>query len=222
MAGAPERLGRAGGNIAQQRLRTQRLAGAGFRTPADVVRWFGAVQAQDYPGALWAVGLRTIGATEADVERAVAERTIVRTWPLRGTLHFVAPEDVRWMLTYFAPRMIARAAPRFKQLELDARTLRAERGGLDQGAAKATGSCRGRSLYARLERAGISDRRSRGLHILWHCAHDGLICFGAREGNQHTFALLDEWMPRGEDARLATRRWRSSRAATSPATARRR
>ena len=84
---------REGGEIAQQRLRTQRLIGPGFATPAEAVRWFGAVQAQDYPGALWALGLRTTGATEASVEQAIAERTIVRSWPLRGTLHFITPED---------------------------------------------------------------------------------------------------------------------------------
>ena len=141
----------AGADIARRRLRTQRLAGAGFRTPADVVRWFGAVQAQEYPGALWAVGLRTIGATEADVERAVAERTIVRSWPLRATLHFTAPEDLRWMLACFAPRIIARAGPRLKQLELDARML-------SRSAAILGKALRGDrrlsrpALYARLER----------------------------------------------------------------------
>ncbi len=81
--------------IAQRRLRAQRLTGPGFAAPADVVRWFGAVQAQDYYGALWAVGQRCANATEASVEQAIADRAIVRTWPLRGTLHFVAAEDVR-------------------------------------------------------------------------------------------------------------------------------
>jgi hypothetical protein len=184
----------AGADIARRRLRTQRLAGAGFRTPADVVRWFGAVQAQEYPGALWAVGLRTIGATEADVERAVAERTIVRSWPLRATLHFTAPEDLRWMLACFAPRMIARAGPRLKQLELDGRTLSRSAAILSKALQGERQHSRPR-LYARLERAGIRTGEGRGAHILWHCAHDGLICFGAREGNQHTFALLDEWIP---------------------------
>jgi hypothetical protein len=122
-APASGRSASAPANIAQQRLRTQRLAGPGFDNPADVVRWFGAVQAQDYPGALWAVGMRTTGATEASVEQALIDRAIVRTWPLRGTLHFVAPEDVRWMLAHFAPRTVARAASRFRQLELDARVL---------------------------------------------------------------------------------------------------
>lgn len=181
-------------NITQQRLRTQHLAGAGFHAPADVVRWFGAVQAQDYPGALWAVGIRTAGATEADVEQAVADRAIVRTWPLRGTLHFVAPEDVRWMLTHFAPRTVARAALRFKQLELDERTF-ARSAALFVKALQGGRQLSRPRMYALLERAGIPTGDNRGLHILWRCAHDGLICFGAREGKQHTFTLLAEWVP---------------------------
>lgn len=95
MPGTPTRLEREGGGVAPQRLRTQRLTGGGFAAPADAVRWFGAVQAQDYPGALWALGMRTEGATEASVEQAIADRAIVRSWPLRGTLHFTAPEDLR-------------------------------------------------------------------------------------------------------------------------------
>ena len=66
--------------------------------PSQVVGWFGAMQAQNYQGALWAIGLRTAGADRAEVERALADRTIVRTWPMRGTLHIipalVCPLDV--------------------------------------------------------------------------------------------------------------------------------
>jgi hypothetical protein len=180
--------------IVAERLSTQHLAGGGFRTPADAVRWFGAVQAQDYPGALWAVGMRTGAATEASIEQAVSSRAIVRTWPLRGTLHFTAPEDLRWMLVHFAPRTVARAAARFKQLELDSRTLA-------RGAALVIKALEGGrqlsrpQLYERMERAGIATRANRGVHILWKCAHDGLICFAGRDGKQHTMALLDEWLP---------------------------
>jgi hypothetical protein len=85
-------------NIADRRLRSQRISGPGFKRPAEVVAWMGAVQAQDYLGALWALGLRMETATEETIERAIADRTVVRTWPLRGTLHFVAPADIRWML----------------------------------------------------------------------------------------------------------------------------
>ena len=85
-------------NLILQRLQNQGLAGASFQTPDEVVRWFGAVQAQDYLGSLWAIGMRMQNATEAAAEQAIAEREIVRTWPMRSTLHFVPPEDVRWIL----------------------------------------------------------------------------------------------------------------------------
>jgi hypothetical protein len=92
-----------------------------FDKPADVVAWLGAVQAQDYLGALWAVGLRTRNAIEKDVEKALADKTIVRTWPMRRTLHFVAAADVRWMLELLTPRILAASAKRSLMLELDDR-----------------------------------------------------------------------------------------------------
>ena len=117
-----------------QRLRTQRLIGPGFATPVDAVRWFGAVQAQDYAGALWALGLRTTGATEASVEQAIAERTIVRSWPLRGTLHFAAADDLRWMLQRL------RAGDRSRAMRAAAPPVRARRRRLR---APARRSCQG-------------------------------------------------------------------------------
>src|SRR5687767_7011447 len=107
-------------DIARYRLQLQQLAQPEFEKPADVVRWLGAVQAQDYLAALWAVGVRAKNLIEADVEKALADRSIVRTWPLRGTLHFVAAEDVHWMLEAFTPRIVAMQANRLKkESELD-------------------------------------------------------------------------------------------------------
>lgn len=108
-----------GFDIAHWRLYNQSIAPAGFVTPGDVVKRLGAVQAQDYLGALWALGLRIEAATEQTIEQAISDRKIIRTWPMRGTLHFVAPEDVRWMLALLTPRIMAGAARRHKQLELD-------------------------------------------------------------------------------------------------------
>jgi hypothetical protein len=184
-------------DIARLRLHTQRIAGAGFEKPGDVVAWLGAVQAQDYLGALWAVGLRMRNAVEADIEQALADRTIIRTWPMRGTLHFVASADIRWMLELLTPRVVANNAQlllrRFdldegafaRSKELFARAL--------QGGRRLTRN----AMYAVLEAGGVSASQ-RGRHILWRLAQDGFICFGAREGKQQTFALLDEWAPRSK------------------------
>ena len=106
-------------DIPRLRLHNQYISSASFDHPADVVGWLGAVQAQDYLGALWALGLRTRKATEKDVEKAVADKRIVRTWPMRRTLHFVAAADVRWMLALLTPRVITASAKRALLFGLD-------------------------------------------------------------------------------------------------------
>jgi hypothetical protein len=154
----------------------------------------GAVQAQDYLAALWAVGVRMPGATEAGIELALAERRIVRTWPLRGTLHFVAAADVRWILALAAPRAMAQAAARLRQLELDQATLDRSRDILAttlQGGRQLTRA----AIYAALESGGIATAGQRGIHIIGRLAQEGLMCFGPRDGKQPTFVLLEEWVP---------------------------
>src|SRR5512145_2581001 len=110
-------------NVGTLRLYHQQIAHTRLDTPEQVVAWLGGMQAQDYPGTTWSVGLRLPQASDADVERAIAERRIVRTWAMRGTLHFVAAADVRWMLALITPRVIAGSAGRHKQLELDEATF---------------------------------------------------------------------------------------------------
>ena len=185
------------GELARRRLGAQRIAATTFTRPEEAVAWLGAVQAQDYLGALWGVGLRLEEATEEDVERALAERRIVRTWPMRGTLHFVAAEDARWMTALLGPRATARAAGRIRALGRDdavlARAARALVKGLEGGRTLTRPEA-----YRTLARAKVPTDGERGIHLLWRLAHDGLLCFGPREGKQQTFVLLDEWLPRAK------------------------
>ena len=162
---------------------------------SSTVAWFGAVQAQDYLGALWAVGQRTEGARQSDIELAIAEREIVRTWPMRGTLHFVAADDVRWLLDLLAPRIIQRHALRLeREFELDARVLARCRKVLTRILSGRGPTTRG-DIYKALEGKGISSQGQRGVHLLGRLAQEGLICLGPRAGKQPTFVLLDEWLP---------------------------
>jgi len=181
-------------NIGPVRLANQHVSRPTFRDPADVVRWLGAVQAQDYLGGLWAIGLRTKGATEATVEDAVARRTIVRTWPMRGTLHFVAAEDVRWILPILTPRVVAGAQSRFRQLGMDEATFTKSARVAERAMAGGTVVRRDR-LYEIWNAAGIATHDARGLHLLGVLSQQGLLCFGPRDGKQHTFTLLEEWVP---------------------------
>jgi hypothetical protein len=184
-------------NIARLRLHNQQIATHRFQRPEQVVAWLGAMQAQDYPGALWSIGLRLSQATQEDVEKAIAARQIVRTWPIRGTLHFVAAADIHWMRELLTPRIIARSALRQRQLELNATVfarcekifLKALRGGRQLTREQ---------MFALLENARITTADQRGYHILWRLAQEGLLCFGTHAGKQPTFTLLDEWIPAGQ------------------------
>src|SRR5512134_3646462 len=96
-----------GFDIAHQRLHNQRLSGEKLGTPSEVVRWLGAVQAQDYAGAKWGLKLRLQSATDKEIDRAFADGAILRTHVLRPTWHFVIPDDIRWMLALSAPHIYA-------------------------------------------------------------------------------------------------------------------
>ena len=169
-----------------------------FTTPEEVVRWMGALQAQAYGQGVWAIGQRTHAATLAQVEQAIAERRILLTWPLRGTLHVVPAEDARWMLRISEPRTRSSAARRLAQLGLDETIL--ERCMTLFYDALHGGTWLTRvGMMTILEEAGIPTTGQRGYHILWQAAQRGLICLGPMEGTQQTVVLLDAWVPASRD-----------------------
>ncbi len=185
-------------DIGFHRLSNQHIAGEKFEKPEEVVKWMGALQAQDYGQSVWAIGLRTRSGTLADVERAIEDGTIIRTWPMRGTIHFVPPEDARWMLKLSAARMLAADGRRMAQLELTVDILvRCQ--DLFYHALSGGKRLSRPDLMTLLEDAGISTQHQRGYHILWYCAQNGVICLGPMQGKQQTFELLDEWSPGSRD-----------------------
>jgi hypothetical protein len=180
--------------LLRARLHFQGLEKPAFKTPADMVRFFGAVQAQDFFGSLWAVGQRVENATERSVEAALNDRSIIRSWPMRGTIHYAAPEDLRWMLDLLAGRAIAKAAKYQKDAGLTKKDFVKSRSIIEK---ELQGKVLQRSeLYEVLERKGITTGNSRGLFIIGQLAHEKIICFGPRKGKQPTFVLLDEWVPK--------------------------
>lgn len=179
--------------VARHRLINQHIAQPSFESAAQVLQSLCAIQAQDYLGALWAIALRTVASTEADIEQAIADRQIVRSWPMRGTIHFVAAADLRWMLALLAPRVMRGVQSRLRQLEIDTQLLVHSADIISKALIGGKQMTRP-ALYDCLARAGISASGSRGLHILGQLSMQGLLCFGSREGKQPTFTLLDEWI----------------------------
>jgi hypothetical protein len=180
--------------IAQRRLHNQHIAGTLFSQASDVVRWLGAVQAQDYTGAKWAVGQRA-GLTDAQVEAAVNDGAILRTHVLRPTWHFVAPEDIRWMLKLTAPRIKTAMGHAYRQLELD-QALLTRTNDLISKALEGGKHLTRKELAPILDAAGIdTSHLLRFNFMLGNAELDGVVCNGAHRGTHPTYALLDERVP---------------------------
>ena len=180
-------------DLIRRRLANQRLSRSSFRTPADVVAWLGAMQSQDYPGAKWGIGLRA-AVTDDEVDRACDDGMIVRTHILRQTWHFVARDDIRWMLALSGPRVDAISAHYYRKMELDERTFTRSRKVLGRVLRDGTYLTRP-ELGAALGRAGITASGIRLAFLTMRAELDAVICNGPRRGNQRTYALLEERVP---------------------------
>jgi len=162
-------------------------------SPVDVVRWMTAMQAQDFAGAKWSIGLRLPGSTDASVEAALADRSVVRSWPLRGTLHFVAAEDLHWMLDLTRDRMVKRSATIFSNEGLTPALL-GRAGKAARSALTGGGVLTREGLYELLAGEGVSPLGQARYHALWFLCQTGLLCMGPQQGKSQTFVLLDEWV----------------------------
>ncbi|MEF2976552.1 winged helix DNA-binding domain-containing protein [Subtercola sp. YIM 133946] len=179
--------------LARLRLASQRIGSGDETTAAELVRWMTASQAQDLPGAKWSVALRSAGLTAADVDVALDRGEFVRSWPFRGTLHFVAGEDLGWMLDLTATRTIAGAASRHRGLGLDTATFDAARAIAEKALAGGTALTRD-ELFAAFQANGVATDGQRGAHLLWYLSHTKVLCFGPMVGRQQALVLLDEWV----------------------------
>lgn len=184
--------------VASLRMHSQGLADIGFERPVDVARHLLALQAQDFGASQWALGVRTPDAVLDDITYAYDRGELVRSWPMRGTLHAVAAEDLRWMLGCTRRRMLAGARGRQRQLELDQATLDRAR---DIAVDVLSGGARlGREDFmAALVAGGIEVTGQRGYHLIWYLAQIGLVCWGPMHGNQQALVLLQEWVPQSRE-----------------------
>jgi DNA glycosylase AlkZ-like len=179
------------------RLAAQWLAGPGAASPVEAVRRLGAVQAQDFPGAVTSVALRTAVRRRKDVEVALDDGEIVRTWPMRGTLHLLAADDLRWLLELLASRALTAQTARWAQLgltESDAERAR----DLVTAALAGGGRMRRADLLTTIDDGGVPTTGQRGYHLLGYLARTGTLCLGPTDGaGEQLFVLIDDWVPAG-------------------------
>jgi hypothetical protein len=180
-------------HIARQRLVNQRLVGEPFGGPEAAVRWLGAVQAQDYNGAKWALALRTRGVDSGTIDHAFNAGAFLRTHVMRPTWHFVAPEDLRWLLALTGARVHAANAHMYRRLELTGKVCR-RANALISAALEGRHATRP-ELATILEANGIPARGQRLAYVMMQAELEGLVCSGPMCGKQHTYALLEERVP---------------------------
>ncbi len=181
--------------ITKRRLANEHLIGTPLGTAVEAVTWFGAVQAQDYSGSKWGLAQRMApGTTDEELDRVFDAGKLLRTHVMRPTWHFVTPADIRWMLALTGPRVQIMSAARYRELGLDAETLRKSARVITKALEGGNQLARA-ELAERLERSGVSPEGQRIPHILSWVELESLICSGARKGTQQTYALLEERVP---------------------------
>lgn len=181
-------------DLAVTRARAQRLLGQRLADPLSVVREVAGVQAQEPVAAMLSIRARSTGLTRADVEGAlVEERSIVRLWAMRTTIHLVPSEDAAWLVDLLGPLGLTGVHRRLGQLGVPEgdraravsliRELLAERGPLTRA-----------ELMEPLARAGITTDGQAAAHLPALAALHGHVCFGPPRGGKPTYALRDDWL----------------------------
>jgi len=181
--------------LIRQRLDNHKLLQSDLRQPADIVAWLGAVQAQDFAGAKWALGQRASGLSAETIERAYDDGAILRTHLLRPTWHFVTPADISWMLTLTAPRVQRFNALYYKQAELDPATLSRARAIVARSLEGGVHLTR-TELGEALSRGRIVARGLRLALLTMDAELNQVMCSGAMRGKQFTYARFESRVPR--------------------------
>lgn len=183
-------------DIPALRLHGQRITTAGPPTPADLVHHLGAVQAQEYPFAKWALGLRLGPAwSDARIEQAFAAGSILRTHVMRPTWHFVAAEDISWMQRLCAPRVRTAMSSYLRKEGMDARLLNRSVAIFERALQGGTFLTRV-ELGQQLARARIALTPMQLGFVAMHTEIEGIMCSGPRRGKQFTYALTTTRAPR--------------------------
>jgi len=181
--------------IARLRLQALGLVGSpGWNDPSQVVEYHLAMQAQDFRASRWAIGSRLPGSTDDSVLAAYDSGTLVRSWPMRGTVHAVAAADLPWMLELMGRRALSGVKRRWEFLGIDESMLERARNVAVQllsGGGRRTR----REFVAALTEAGLDLTGQRSYHTVWYLSQTGTLVQGPTRDGEQELVLLDEWIP---------------------------
>lgn len=176
------------------RMLSHQLAKPTFKTPKELVSWMGAMQAQQYDMAKWAIGVRLKSPELQAVKDALQKGEIIRTHVMRPTWHFVAAEDIRWMLKLSGQRIQAANESYARSMGI-ANNIYPRSNDLIVRMLEGNKSLTREEIGIELVKAGITTDAGQARRFLTHAEANAIICSGPDRGKQQTYALLEERVP---------------------------
>ncbi|MGA8219104.1 MAG: winged helix DNA-binding domain-containing protein [Solirubrobacterales bacterium] len=181
--------------LARLRAATQLLhRPASSKDPAEIARAIAGAQAQDvYAGPL-TFRSRSGKLTAADISRARTEqRSLLRTWVMRTTIHLIPTEDAGWWLPLYEPGIERWSRRRLEQLRMPKakqdRALRvAARVLADEGPLTRS------EVRDRIEAAGVGLNTQTGMHIALTAVVSGIACLGPDKGKSACLIRREDWL----------------------------
>jgi hypothetical protein len=177
--------------ILERRLSNHQLSSHDLKTPNDLIRWFGAVQSQDYAGAVWGLSNRLDGVSVKDISDSFNNGDILRTHVLRPTWHFVTPTDLIWLLELSGAKVKRKIQPYIRATGLDENTISESQKILREILRKNNYLTRS-EIGDKLKKHGAMYPENSLPYILTLAELDALICSGPKIGASFTYALLTE------------------------------
>ena len=181
-------------DISNIRMKSQKIDTDELTTPGQIVTWMGAVQAQDYPMAKWALGTRLINPSDRLIESAINNADIIRIHVLRPTWHFVSADDVYWILKLTSSKLKTALKGRHKSMGLSKAIITKSNNLIENAFTRSPVLTRD-EIAKELHSAKIKTDNNRLSHILFSAEMDGIICSGPVKDNKQTYSLLGERVP---------------------------
>ena len=181
--------------ISNRRLTNQCIGSSIHDNVKNLVSSMGAIQAQDFAMAKWAIGIRVAKSTINDINEAFNKGDLIRTHLMRPTWHIVSSNDVHWMLDLTAQRIKSSLRSRHTELGLNSEALNKANRIIEKELGETTFQTR-EKLALKLNESGIRTDENRLSHILFNAELEKLVCSGPVDKNNQTYTLLNSWVPK--------------------------
>ena len=160
-----------------------------------LIQHYGCIQAQDTNQAHRCIASRLKWCIHSDIAKAINNKEIIRSRPMRGTLHYVDPSCIHWILNLCASKTLSWFKKRREFLGISEQDAESSLNIIDS-ALRGWNILTRSQLWHILQESGIPMHTQWLYHLTCYAATKKLICFWPKDGKEDTFVLLNEWIPK--------------------------